>query len=221
MTRIKANKLCECGCGACTYLTPHNDRSKSWVKGQPLRFLNGHRSKNAIDITSQRYGRLTVIRRLPNDKNRNARWLCKCDCGIETEALAFCLRSGHTKSCGCLVLESSAAIGRANSVALVRHGHAANRSRNASRTYKTWRSMKDRCTNPKHHAWKHYGGRGIKVCSRWLNSFESFLADMGERPDGLSIDRINNDGNYEPRNCHWATWKQQANNRRNNRPVTA
>ena len=88
-----------------------------------------------------------------------------------------------------------------------------------TRTYKKWSSMLQRCTNKRHPAWHYYGGRGIKVCDRWRDSFAAFLADMGKAPDGLSLDRINNDGNYEPGNCRWATSKEQAANRRHRTQV--
>jgi hypothetical protein len=95
----------------------------------------------------------------------------------------------------------------------VTHGHA--RKGKQTGTYLSWKEMKKRCANPNQKYWKNYGGRGIRVCDRWLNSFENFLADMGERPEGTSIDRYpNNDGNYEPGNCRWATRKQQRANRR-------
>jgi hypothetical protein len=86
--------------------------------------------------------------------------------------------------------------------------------------YRNWQSMRQRCKNPNHPSYADYGGRGINVCPEWDNSFTQFLADMGERPDGLTLDRINNDGHYEPGNCRWATWDEQANNRRNNVVVT-
>lgn len=91
------------------------------------------------------------------------------------------------------------------------------KSKSGTRTYFAWRSMRSRCMNPKHPAWKHYGGRGIVVCDAWANSFDQFLNDMGEVPDGFSLDRIDNEKGYSPENCRWATDKEQLNNRRNNR----
>lgn len=130
---------------------------------------------------------------------------CKCVCGNIVIVRTSSLRSGLTISCGCLQREK-AAVNRRNSAT---HGM------DGTTTYKAWASMKQRCLNPKHEFFNHYGGRGIQVCDSWLESFKNFFADMGECPEGLTLDRIENDGNYEPANCRWATRFQQNSNRRN------
>lgn len=128
---------------------------------------------------------------------------CMCDCGQAVTVRTSSLRSGLTLSCGCLQAERAAQSGRDSAT----HGMT------DSDTYHVWQSMKQRCENEKHECYDHYGGRGISVCERW-QSFENFLVDMGECPDGLTLDRRDNNGNYEPGNCRWATWFQQNSNRR-------
>lgn len=169
-----------------------------------------------VDLTGKRFGRLVVIQRMDNAKNRKLRWLCKCDCGKEKIILGYHLKSGHTKSCGCLrkevTIKRLSIINKGNEYSL-KHGRSKN-----DKTYTSWRHMKDRCTNSNHKYWKDYGGRGITVCDRWLgeNGFIHFLEDMEEAPSGLTIERKQNDLGYFKENCEWATPEQQARNRRNN-----
>lgn len=165
--------------------------------------------KKFIDLAGQKFGRLTVIHRENNDKDGNSRWLCRCNCGKEKIIVGYSLKGGLTKSCGCLQKEK---VKQSNT----KHGHNTNKK---SRTYQSWISMVQRCINPKCKHYKNYGGRGISVHERWLK-FENFLEDMGEAPEGLSIDRINNNLGYSKENCQWATRKEQSRNKRNNRFIT-
>lgn len=155
-----------------------------------------------IDLTGQRFGRLAVIQRSYVAKV-GAHWLCRCDCGTDKIIYGPSLRAGKTRSCGCLQAEAAKKY-------MTAHGHAA--SYKKTPTYISWAEMITRCENPKKKNFKYYGARGISVCERWRHSFQNFLADMGPRPEGQTLDRWpNRTGNYEPGNCRWATWKEQHN----------
>lgn len=165
-----------------------------------------------IDLSGQKFGRL-VAHSYVGPSAAGAVWFCVCDCGGSSKTTITKLRSGHTKSCGCLKNELT----RARSIT---HG--------LSGTYEhgIWLAMIQRCTNPNNQAYPDYAGRGIFICDRWVNGdgplsgFECFFSDMGARPDNThTLDRVDNDGPYSPDNCQWATRKQQARNRRSNRLV--
>lgn len=192
----KKRWLCRCECGV-----------EKIVVGTQLR--NGHsqscgclRRERAwhppvIDMTGQRFSRLVVVRQSPLWRHGCAQWECLCDCGERVTVNGHTLRNGNTRSCGCLMRT---------------HGES---GPDRSPEYATWKGIKRRCSAPRCKDYKDYGGRGIRVCDRWLNSFENFLADMGRKPSPKhSIDRADNDGNYEPGNCRWATPSEQSKNRR-------
>ena len=169
--------------------------------------------KVAIDLTGRKFGRLTVVERDCNDHtNKYAWWVCRCECGNYIVASSSSLNGGHTQSCGCLFRETVIA----NNMKKRKHGMI------NSRIYNIWRSMKKRCLNPNHEAYPRYGGRGITVCDEWKDDFQTFYdwAMTNGYQEGLTIDRIDVNGNYEPGNCRWATAKEQNNNTRNNRLLT-
>ncbi|TXN33923.1 hypothetical protein [Methylobacterium sp. WL19] len=141
------------------------------------------------------FGRLTIIGGPYKEKSK-VRWQCRCECGSTKDFRHDHIRSGATISCGC---------------AYIKHGHSLSGKKTAE--YDAWTNMHQRCSNPNHFKYKDYGARGIVVCERW-NSFETFIHDMGMRPEGLSLERINNDAGYSPENCKWATYAEQMKNRR-------
>lgn len=153
-----------------------------------------------VSIVGKKFGRLTVVDRAENLANSNTRWLCRCDCGTFKVVSKAALHSGYTKSCGCLQMESR-----------LKHGQAGRTSR--SLVYDVWNQMIQRCENKKHKWYKYYGGRGISVCARW-HKFKNFIDDMGPRPDGYSIERVDNNGNYKPSNCVWIPVNEQQKNQR-------
>lgn len=164
---------------------------------------------NYKDINGQKFGRLTVTG-YAGSPDGYARWNCICDCGKSYVARGHTLRDGRTKSCGCLSKEVASKKSR-------RHGATVG---GISPEYRSYVKMKERCLNPNHPHFSNYGGRGLTICERWLSGFEFFLADMGKKPTlRHTLDRIDNDGNYEPSNCRWATRKQQNRNTRVSRPV--
>lgn len=169
----------------------------------------GGRSSGLKDIAGKTFGRLTVIKRVGKNSANQATWLCVCSCVDKTEVVVSGtpLRCGHTKSCGCIQRETASMCSRT-------HGFS------GTGIYKSYISMLNRCFSPVNAEWEHYGGRGITVCHRWL-TIENFMEDMMPTwKEGLSLDRINVNGNYEPTNCRWITMALQQNNRRNNRHLT-
>lgn len=153
------------------------------------------------DMTGQKFGRLLVIERSGRSTRGFVAWLCQCDCGGTKIADGGSLREGFVKSCGCLLIETAAERN-------FKHGRC------GTPEHRAWKALRGRCNNPNDPAYANYGGRGIRVCERW-NSFDNFLADMGLKPTPKhSIDRIDNNGNYEPGNCRWATDSQQNKNKR-------
>ena len=151
-------------------------------------------------LTGQIFGRWTVSEQDGVDKDGSTKWLCECQCGIIRVVSGHSLKRGRSSSCGCLKIDK-----------ITTHGL------HKTPTYRIWTGIKRRCTNPNAKDYPCYGGRGITVCDRWMHSFENFLSDMGVRPEGLQIDRIDNEKGYSKENCRWVTAKVNCNNRRCNR----
>lgn len=173
------------------------------------------------DFSGQKFGRLTVLYRVENDKNGNSRFVCKCDCGKEKTVLSQCLRSGRTKSCGCFSREISAIncekLGRASKT----HGLR------STRLYHVWNDMKTRCYNKNALNYNDYGGRGITICDEWRNDFKAFYDwamangyDENAPRGTCTIDRVDNNKGYSPDNCRWVSVRVQNNNKRNGKPFT-
>lgn len=163
------------------------------------------RNQNPADIVGRTFTYLTVAEYLGFIDSYH-KYRCICICGTERRLLRSNLLYGNTKSCGCKAKEMQLAV-------RTKHGKC------GTPTYRIWQAMMERCLNPKHQSYVNYGARGITVCDRWL-SFDNFFSDMGERPAGLQVDRINNDGNYEPSNCRWVTPLQNSRNKRVNVSIT-
>lgn len=165
-----------------------------------------------IDLTGQRFGRLTVVSRAENTKNGHPRWLCRCDCGSSSIVVGKDLRSGHTESCGCLQKERTSK----SNQKLKNYGEA------ETRLYKIWLSMKQRTTNKNAKAYKNYGARGIVVCKEWKDDYQVFKewALLNGYHNYLTIERRDNEKGYFPQNCTWIVKSEQPKNRRSNNYIT-
>lgn len=196
----RAQWECVCSCGAAVTVSGSNLRRGT------TRSCGCLLDERVHDLQGRVFGRLTVTGRASNGAGGKTRWACVCSCGGASVVAGRDLSTGHTRSCGCLRDELTA-------VRATVHGHARRGQKHP--LYDTWKTLVQRCTNPNDKHWPYYGGRGISVCPEWRDSFPAFLADLGERPaPGLSIDRIDNDGDYEPGNVRWATRSEQMANTR-------
>lgn len=155
--------------------------------------------KGGNNMQGKKFNKLTIIKQLENDKRYRKRYFCKCDCGNYKSVLKDNLINGITKSCGCM-----------------KKGINKSHGKSKHPLYVTWSTMKKRCYNKKSKDYKNYGARGIIVCDRWLDSIDNFIEDMGERPKGHTLDRVDVNGNYEPNNCKWSNSIEQRTNTRRN-----
>lgn len=202
----RAKWTCKCDCGNPELVVV---RSQHLIRGSVMSC--GCLQREREDLTGQRFNKLVVLSSAPDHVKPNgdcvARWNCECDCGNFTVVDGASLKNGHTKSCGCLQGE-----------------HHMDSCHNVGRTrlYRIWQDMRQRCSNPNNNGFQDYGGRGITVCDEWNNSYIAFKewATSNGYADDLSIDRIDVNGAYEPSNCRWSTFVEQANNTRTNRSVT-
>lgn len=196
--------LCDCDTGIVTtsnaLTSGHTTSCGCLQKERAAKNIRVYNRGRRQDLMGQRFGKLVVIAKMGKNKRQRCLWKCRCDCGGTIILDTGSLTTGNTQSCGCL--------------RPARHGMS------KTRIYITWCSMMSRCYNPRTSSYKNYGGRGIEVCERWHN-FVNFYADMGDRPSPQhSLERIDNDGDYEPSNCKWATKEEQNNNTRNNHLIT-